>query len=100
MRKQRAAVCARVGTDNTPPPIPTALAPAVNAVSNAAVYASVARRMTMFRGADRRVLVCSWMPCDKADTSRASAGGAQWCKEHRDAPFIPAYATGHASIFA
>lgn len=98
-----AAFCARVGTDDTLRPIPAALVSAVNAAFHTAMPADVATRMTVFRCADRRVLVCSVganLPCDKADTSRVSVGAAQWCKEHRDAPFIPAYATGHATIFA
>jgi hypothetical protein len=97
-----AAFCARVGTDDTLRPIPSALAPAVNTAFHTEMPADVASRTTVFRCADRRVLVCSVganLPCDKADTSRVSAGGAQWCHEHRDAPFIPAYATGHATIF-
>lgn len=97
-----AAFCARVGTDDTLRPIPAALAPAVNAAFHTGMPADVAARMTVFRCADRRVLVCSVganLPCDKADTSRVSPGGAHWCKEHRGAPFIPAYATGHATIF-
>ena len=97
-----AAFCARVGTDDTLRPIPAALAPAVNAAFHTAMPTDVATRMTVFRCADRRVLVCSVganLPCGKADTSRANVGAAQWCKDHRDAPFIPAAETGHATIF-
>jgi hypothetical protein len=56
----------------------------------------------MFRCANHHVLVCSVganLPCGKADTSRVSVGGAQWCREHPDAPSIPAVATGHATVF-
>ncbi len=97
-----AAFCARVDTDDTLRPIPAALVPAVNAAFHSAMPADVATRMTVFRCADRRVLVCTVganLPCDKADTSRVSVGGAHWCEEHPDAPFIPAYATGHVTIF-
>jgi hypothetical protein len=97
-----AAFCARVGTDDTLRPIPAALVPAVNAAFHTATPVDVATRMTLFRCAHRRVLVCGVganLPCDKADTSRVSAGGARWCAEDPDAPFIPAYATGHATIF-
>jgi len=97
-----AAFCARVGTDDTLRPIPAALAPAVNAAFHTALPTDVATRTTVFRCADRRVLVCSVganLPCGKADTSRVSVGAAQWCKEHRDAPSIPAAETGHATIF-
>ncbi len=97
-----AAFCARVGTDDTLRPIPAALVPAVNAAFHTAMPADVATRMTVFRCMDRRVLVCGVganLPCERADTSRVSVGGAHWCDEHPDAPFIPAYATGHATIF-
>jgi len=97
-----AAFCARVGADDTLRPIPAALAPAVNAAFRTAMPSDVAMRMTVFRCADRRVLVCSVganLPCGKADTSRVNVGAAQWCKEHRDAPSIPAAETGHATIF-
>ena len=97
-----AAFCDRVGTDDTLRPIPAELVPAVNAAFHTAMPADVATRMTVFRCADRHVLVCSVganLPCGKADTSRVSVGGTQWCNEHRDAPFIPASVTGHASVF-
>jgi hypothetical protein len=96
------AFCARVGTDDTLRPIPATLVPAVNQAFHTAMPADVATRMTVFRCADGRVLACGVganLPCEKADTSRVSVGGARWCEEHPDAPFIPAYATGHATIF-
>lgn len=96
------AFCARVGTDDTLRPIPATLVPAVNAAFHTSMPTEVATRMTVFRCADRRVMACGMganLPCGKADTSRVSVGGAQWCKQHADAVFIPAYATGHATIF-
>jgi hypothetical protein len=96
------AFCARVGTDDRLRPIPAALVPAVNHAFHTAMPTDLATRMTVFRCADRRVWACGAganLPCDKADTSRVSAGGAHWCKEHPGAAFIPAYATGHATIF-
>ena len=98
-----AAFCARAGTDDTLRPIPAALVPAVNAAFHTSMPADVAMRMTVFRCAGGHVLACGMganLPCGKADTSRASIGGAQWCRAHPDASFIPAYATGHATIFA
>jgi hypothetical protein len=97
-----AAFCARVGTDDTLRPIPAALVPAVNAAFHTAMPADVATHMTVFRCVDRRVLVGGVganLPCGKADTRPVSVGGAHWCAEHANAPFIPAYATGHATIF-
>lgn len=97
-----AAFCARVGTDDTLRPIPAALAPAVNAAFHTAMPTDATIRMTVFRCVDGGVLLCSFganLPCGKADLSRLSVGAAQWCKEHRGAPFIPTAAAGHATIF-
>ena len=97
-----AGVCAQAGTDDTLRPIPTALVPAVNAVFRTSMPPDVAVRLTVFRCAAGHVLVCGVganLPCGKADTSRTSKGGEAWCREHSNADFIPAYATGHATIF-
>lgn len=98
-----AAFCARVGTDDTLRPIPASLAPAVNKAFGTALPAGLATQMTVFRCDRHAVLVCSTganLPCGKADTSRTTAGGAQWCRTHPDAPAIPASATGHATLYA
>jgi hypothetical protein len=97
-----ATFCGRVGTDDTPRPIPAELAPAVNALFHMTMPAQTTIDTTVFRCADGHVLVCTTganLPCGKADTRRTSAGGVPWCHDHPDATFIPAYATGHASIF-
>jgi len=97
-----AEMCARAGTDDTLRPIPESLVPGVNAVFHSAMPADVAMRLTVFRCDGGHVLVCGVganLPCGKADTSTASTGGAQWCREHPNDGFIPAYATGHATIF-
>jgi len=97
-----AQVCARAGTDDTLRPIPPTLVPAVNALFHTAMRPQVAVRMTVFRCAGGHVLVCGMganLPCGKADTSRTSEGGTAWCRDHPDADFIPAYVTGHATIF-
>ncbi len=41
------------------------------------------------------------IPCwSKADTSRTSEGATTWCAEHPNDEFVPAYATGHETIWA
>jgi hypothetical protein len=94
--------CARARTDDTLRPIPPTLVPAVNALLHTDMPPKVAVRMTVFRCAGGHVLICGMganLPCGKADTSRTSEGGTAWCRDHPDADFIPAYATGHATIF-
>jgi len=97
-----AQVCAHVGADDTLRPIPPSLVPDVNAVFHTAMPPDVAVRLTVFRCDGGHVLVCGVganLPCGKADTSTTSIGGEQWCRDHPNDGFIPAYATGHATIF-
>ena len=99
-----AAMCARIGTDDTLRPIPEGLVPAVNAAFGTAMPARVAVDTTVFRCAGGHVLACTVganLPCGRANTSRTpGAGMLAWCRAHADADFIPAFATGHDTIFA
>lgn len=95
-------ICAQVGTDDTLRPIPASLVPDVNVLFHTAMPPDVAVRMTVFRCDGGHVLLCGMganLPCGKADTSTINIGGEQWCREHPNDGFIPAYATGHATIF-
>lgn len=97
-----AQFCAQAGTDDTLRPIPADLAPTINALFHTTMPPALAVRMTVFRCAGGHVLVCGMganLPCGKADTNRTSTGGDAWCRDHPDASFIPAFATGHATIF-
>jgi hypothetical protein len=98
------AVCARVGTDDTPRAIPEGLVAAVNAVFGTRMPVKVAVATTVFRCADGHVLVCTTganLPCGAADTSRTPGPGAvEWCRTRPSADFIPAFATGHSTIYA
>jgi hypothetical protein len=41
------------------------------------------------------------IPCEsKADRARRNAGAAAYCHDNKDADGVPAYATGHATIYA
>jgi hypothetical protein len=92
-----------VGTDDTTRPIPADLVSTVNRVFKTALPPQVAMDSTVFRCAEGHVLACTAsanLPCGKANTDRAPTTGAvQWCRDHPDATFIPAVATGHDSIF-
>src|SRR5262245_1448156 len=65
--------------------------------------ARVAMDTTVFRCAGGHVLVCTVganLPCGKANVSQApGAGIVQWCRENPDAEFVPAFATGHDTIY-
>jgi hypothetical protein len=98
-----AALCRRIGTDDTTRPIPEALVPAVNAAFGMRMPARVAVDTTVFRCAGGHVMVCTVganRPCGKANTNRdPSAGVVQWCRDNPDASMIPAVATGHDTIY-
>lgn len=98
-----AAMCKRVGTDDTTRPIPQSLVPAVNAAFGVWMPDQVAMDSSVFRCAEGHVMVCTVganLPCGKANTSRApNAGELQWCGDNPNAAFIPAVATGHDTIY-
>ncbi len=98
-----ASFCQRVGTEDTARPIPEALVPQVNRLFDMRLSVPEATATTVFRCAERHVLVCTAganLPCGKANASRSpNAGMLQWCHDDRDAAFIPAAATGHDTIY-
>ncbi|MEJ0018512.1 MAG: hypothetical protein WDN25_18530 [Acetobacteraceae bacterium] len=98
-----AATCRRLGTSDTLRPITEAMVPAVNALFGTALPPRMAIDTTVFRCADRQVLVCTTganLPCGKANASRtAGPGTVQWCRDNPDADFVPAVATGHDSLY-
>jgi hypothetical protein len=99
-----AAACGRLGTDDTPRPVPESLAPAVNRAFGTSMPADMVARTSTFRCAGGRVLVCmagANLPCGPANGSREPApGAADWCRQNPEADFIPAYIVGHDTIYA
>ena len=95
------AGCADAGA---PRPIPLALAAAVARAFHARMTPEeVVRTGVMRRGPDGRWLACltgANLNCGKADTSRVDRGASWWCRRHPGAPFVPLFASGHASIYA
>jgi hypothetical protein len=100
----QAAVCARLGDDDTARQIPASLVPAVNALFGTKMSSGQTVASAVFRCAGGRVLVCTTganLPCGPANTSRVPGPGAvAWCRDHSGAAFIPAFASRHDSIFA
>ena len=98
------AICARVGTDDTPRPIPASLVPAINKMLGTEMPDKMAMDTTVFRCAKRHMLVCTTganLPCGRAKTGRTpSPAAVDWCRSHSDAALIPAVATGHDTVFA
>lgn len=95
--------CQRIGSEDELRPIPPDLAPQVNAAFGTRMTTKMAVNNTVFRCVNGRVAVCTAganLPCGKANASRTNKGAAAWCKDHRDTDFVPAFATGHDTIYA
>ena len=98
-----AALCQRVGTDDILRKIPEDLVPAVNTAFGLQMPRRVAVDTSVFRCAEGRVMVCTVganLPCEKANTSRTPGTGVvQWCRDNPGATFVPAFASGHDTIY-
>jgi hypothetical protein len=95
--------CRSVGTDDTVRPLPAALVPWFLRAFGLDVPAEVVLHTGSMRCAGGRILACNPganLPCGRADTRRSIPAANAWCRESRDADVVPAYVTGHASIYA
>lgn len=95
------AYCARVGTDDVPRPTPPSLFPAVKRLFN--FGGRVPLRATYYRCAEGHVKVCAVganLPCEKANTSNHLPAAARWCETHPGTEIIPAYITGHDTLYS
>ena len=100
-----AAIAAPVctGTDPTLRPILPALAPTVAAAFHARMTPEEVERNGFVRCDHDTVLACltgANLNCGKANTAQTNPGAAYWCHSHPNAEFIPAFATGHETIYA
>ena len=95
--------CQQIRTDDALRPVPPSLVPAVVRLFRLeAMPAEQVEHSTYFRCADRDVFVCTVganLVCGKADTHRNLSGVKSWCVEHAGSPSVPAYVTGHATIY-
>ena len=98
-----AAICAAVGTDDALRPLlPSLVGPARRAFGYTGMTAAEVERLTVFRCMDAQVLMCSWganLDCGKAETSPTLDSAANWCVANPNAAVVPAYVTGHDTIF-
>jgi len=95
------AYCARVRTDDTLRTPPRALAPAIKRLFD--VGEPLAPRAAFYRCAGGTVKVCvigANLPCGKADTRKNLPAAARWCHTHANSAFIPAYVTGHDTLYS
>jgi hypothetical protein len=94
-----AALCKRVGTDDTLRAIPPSLVPQVGKVFDLPAEAA---GQSYFRCAGGNVMVCTVganLPCGKANTSRSLPSVNDYCRANPGAAFVPMVVTGHDTIF-
>jgi hypothetical protein len=51
---------------------------------------------------DGRLLACftgANLPCSRLNDARENQGAATYCRDNPDAPFVPAFATGHDAAY-
>ena len=90
-------------TDDTLRPIPQSLVPAAKQLFGLSrMPDEQIRRSTVFRCAEGHTLLCNYganLPCGKANTDRRLPGAEPWCREHREADFIPRFAIPSGNIY-
>jgi hypothetical protein len=95
--------CRRVGTDDDPGDVPASLAPAFAQVFGTTMTPTEIKHNSSFRCYSGKVMGCmvgANLNCGKAETSKTSRGGDEWCRSHPNDVMIPMAATGHATIFS
>jgi hypothetical protein len=99
--------CSTIGNIDTPvggaSPTPVALEQYLRTALGLPANSAPAPEHYYWRCMDGAVYVCATganIPCDaKADRAKRSRGAENYCRENRDAAVVPAYATGHATIY-
>ena len=100
---EQGTYCRGPGTGRTVLPPPSSLVGEVAAAFGVHMPPAELAAQTVLRCHNGVVLACMTganLNCGKADVSRTSAGGDNWCREHPNARSIPMFATGHATVYA
>ncbi|HSU06970.1 MAG TPA: hypothetical protein VLI93_15505 [Acetobacteraceae bacterium] len=98
----RAQICRAGETDAATRAIPEAVAPAIIAAFHANMTSPQVIRNGVIRCVDGQLMAClagANLNCGKADTSQVNRGAAEWCRTHPNADFVPAFASGHQTIY-
>lgn len=97
------ALCQAAETDPAPKPLPQSLiAAARTSFGYTQMPADVVRRLTVFRCAAGQPLICSLganLPCGKANRAASLPAASTWCQANPQSDVVPAYVTGHDSLF-
>jgi hypothetical protein len=102
------AYCAAIHNIDIPiggaSPVPGALKPYLARALGLPANSAMVPESYYWRCMSGAVYVCAIganIPCDaKADRARRNMGAEHYCRENPGATFVPAYATGHASIYS
>jgi hypothetical protein len=97
------SICRPAETDAATRPIPPQLAPAVIAAFGVRMTPAYVVDTGVIRCADGHLLAClvgANLNCGKADTRTTNPGASNWCRDHPSSDFVPAFATGHDTIYA
>ena len=97
------SVCRPAQTDTATRPIPPPLAPAVIAAFEVRMTPAEVVHTGVIRCAEGHLLAClvgANLNCGKADPRTGNSGASDWCRDHANSDFVPAFATGHDTIYA
>lgn len=96
-------LCRPGQTDAAPKPLPPSLVGAARAgFGYTQMPTAMVTRMTVFRCAAGQPMMCSAganLPCGKADTATTLPAVSQYCAANPDTDFVPAYVTGHDTLY-
>jgi hypothetical protein len=98
-----AQVCGAGVTDDRLLPLAPSLVDQTKQVFGLAMPDDLVLRTTLMRCAAGAVMVCTEganLPCGKANRSQTSPGASAYCADHPQAADVPAFATGHDTIYA
>lgn len=97
------ALCRPAETDPAPKPLPQSLITAARtSFGYSQMPADMVRRLTVFRCAAGQPKICSLganLPCGKAVRASSLPAVSSWCLAHPHSAVVPAYVTGHDSLF-
>jgi hypothetical protein len=102
------AYCSAIGSIDTPAgggsPVPMALRPFLSRALGLSAGRDFRPESYYWRCMNGMVFVCAIganIPCGaKADVARRNVGADKYCQDNPEATFVPAYATGHETLFA
>ena len=97
-----APFCAPGASDDTLRPLADSLVGRAKDIFGLAMPDDLVRRTTFMRCMEGKLMLCTEganLPCGKANLSQSSPGATEFCRENPQAGAVPAFATGHDTIY-